>query len=172
MYLSRTLASKRALSSVAPGCPAASRSASQLRSLGTARFSSSSVVGRQVGAAVAPIAARVTGGLLPSAARGAAKGTVGARSSRLLMRDQQIRSMALFSRGGRVSHQRLKELEKAAAQSPSDANAEVCQSESIIGGVSVDVSNLIGYTTAPTDELLAMLTEVVVIDQAVCSVSL
>ncbi|CAM9191094.1 unnamed protein product [Scytosiphon promiscuus] len=123
MYLSRTLASKRALSSFVPGCPTASRSTSQLRSLGTGRFSSSSVVGRQVGA-VAPAAARLSGGLLPSAARGSAKGMVEARSARLLMRDQQIRSMGLFSRGGGVSHQRLKELEKIAAQSPSDANAE------------------------------------------------
>lgn len=151
MYLSRTLASKRALSSVAPGCPTASRNVSQLRSLATGRFSSSSVVGRQVGA-VAPTAARLAGGLLPSAARGSAKGMVEARSARFLMRDQQIRSMGLFSRGGGVSHQRLKELEKVAAQSPSDANAEVCQSELIaLVSVSVDVSQM-GCSAAPTDE--------------------
>lgn len=122
MYLARAQASKRALSGAAGRCPAALRSVSKLHSFGTGRLSSS-LVG-QVGAV--PTRARVPVGVLPAAARGPAKGMVGARSARLMARDQQIRSLGLFSGGGGVSHQRLKELEKMAAQAPSDANAEVC----------------------------------------------
>lgn len=123
MYLARAQASKRASASVG-GCPAASRSVSKLLSLGTGRLSSSFARARQVGALPT---ARVQGGLLPAAAHGTGKGVVETRSARLMMRDQQTRSLGLFSGGGGVSHQRLKELERQAAQSPSDANAEVCR---------------------------------------------
>lgn len=128
MYLARAQASKRASAAVV-GCPTASRSVSKLVSLGTGRLSSSFARARQVGALPT---ARVSGGLLPAAAHGPGKGVVEARSARLMMRDQQARSLGLFSGGGGVSHQRLKELEKVAAQSPSDANAEVCRDTSYI----------------------------------------
>lgn len=123
MYLARTQASKMALSGAARGCTAAaSRSISKLHpSLGTGRLSSS-LVGQ---AGAVPTRARVALGVIPAAARRPTKGVIEARSARLMARDQQIRSLGLFSGGGGVSHQRLKELEKMAAQAPSDANAEV-----------------------------------------------
>lgn len=124
MYLARAQASKRALG-VAGGCQAASRSVSKLLSVGTGRLSSSSVVGPGRHVAAAPRRAQVAGGLLPAAARRPSQGLLEARSARLMMRDQQARSLGLFSGGGGVSDQHLKQLEKVAAQSPSDANAEV-----------------------------------------------
>lgn len=104
-----------------------SRSVSDLLPRGTRRLSSSFATARHTGAVPR---ARVSGGLLPTAAHAPVKGSVEARSARLMMRDQQTRSLGLFSGGGGVSHQRLKELEKLAAQSPSDANAEVCRDTS------------------------------------------
>ncbi|CAB1097971.1 unnamed protein product [Ectocarpus sp. CCAP 1310/34] len=124
MYLARAQASKRFLSGAAAGCPAASRNASKLPALGTERLSSSSAaVARHTGP-LSTTHARVAGGLLPTAARWPAKSVAEARSARLLVRDQQTRSLGLFSGGGGISNQRLKELERMAAQSPSDANAE------------------------------------------------
>ncbi len=131
MYLARAQASKRALG-VAGGCQTASRSLSNLLSVGTGRLSSTSVAGLGRHVAAAPTRAQVVGGLLPAAARGPAKGVVEARSARLMMRDQQARSLGLFSGGGGVSDQRLKELEKVAAQSPSDANAEVSRDPGLL----------------------------------------
>lgn len=126
MYLARAQASKRFLSGAAAGCPAASRNASKLPALGTERLSASSAVASHA-RPLSTIHARGPGGLLPTAARWPAKSVAEARSARLLARDQQTRSLGLFSGGGGgISHQRLKELEKMAAQSPSDANAEVC----------------------------------------------
>lgn len=121
MYLARAHALKRPSMAVG-GCPTASRSASKLLSVGKGRLSSS--LARQVGAVPT---ARASGGLLATAAHGPGKGLVEARRARLMMKDQQTRSLGLFSGGGGVSHQRLKELEKMAAQSPTDANAEVCR---------------------------------------------
>lgn len=123
MYLARAQASKRASVAVG-GCPTASKSVSKLLSLGTGRLSSSFPRARQVGALPT---ARVSGGSLPAAAHGPGKGVIEARSARLMMRDQQTRSLGLFSGEGGVTHQRLKGLEKLAARSPSDANAEVCR---------------------------------------------
>ncbi|CAM9822160.1 unnamed protein product, partial [Ectocarpus fasciculatus] len=126
MYLARAQTSKRFLSGTAAGCPVASRNASKLPARGTERLSSSSVAAAaRHSRPLSTISARVAGGLLPTAARWPAKSSVAeARSARLLMRDQQTRSLGLFSGGGGISHQRLKDLEKTAAQSPSDANAE------------------------------------------------
>lgn len=141
MYLARAQASKRASDG---GYVTASRTVSKLLSRGTGHLSSS-LAARQVGAIPSSLlsrgtgrlssslarqvgaipTARASGGLLPAAAaHGPRKGLVEACSARL-MRDQQTRSLGLFSGGGGVSHQRLKELERLTAQSPSDANVEV-----------------------------------------------
>lgn len=125
MYLARAQASKRALAGAARECPAAaaSRSISKLHpARGTGRLSSS-LVGQ---AGAAPTRARVALGVLPTA-RGPTKGGIEARSAKLMARDQHIRSLGSFSGAGvgSVSDKRLRELEKMAAQAPSDANAEV-----------------------------------------------
>lgn len=48
-----------------------------------------------------------------------------ARGVGVLRREQQVRSLGLFADAGGISHRTLKELEKKASRSPSDANAEV-----------------------------------------------
>lgn len=109
MSLARAIASKGSRS--APP-------AKMLRLLSTGRLSSSLA---HVGATRARAAGRGVAGAL-----GAPKGVFENNSTRLMAREQQIRSLGMFSGdGGGVTHQMLKQLEKKAAQSPSDANAEV-----------------------------------------------
>lgn len=117
MSLARAVALRGALSR-SLACPLASRNASKVRLLATGRLSSSAA---HVGAARTRVAA--AGG---AAARRTAKDLFEARRDKLLRRQQVVRSLGLFADGGGVSHRALKELEKKAARSPSDPNAEVC----------------------------------------------